>query len=241
VIDFSDASSSSSSAAPKSGGMGAVFDSLRSTDVTAGLKKVTSDMKSKNLKDKPVLEAKSKASAGSSSSASSSSKAPEAKKEAKVYLNKGTWFVEHYDGGEVAIPEVATKENVYILKCKNVAIRIPDKCKSIQVDNCQKVQIEFPAVVSIFEIFNSQRIGVHCTVALPSVAIDKSAGVIIHLNRESVKAPPKIITSSITEINLSIPGATDEDDPIEIPLPEQYETNLVNGKLHTEAVAHSAN
>jgi len=141
----------------------------------------------------------------------------------------------------VVIPEVAIKENIYILKCKNVAIRIPDKCKSIQVDNCTKVQIEFPAVVSIFEIFNSQRVNIYCTVAVPSVAIDKSAGVIITLNRQSVKNPPKMITSSITEVNISIPGATDEDDPIEIPLPEQYETNLVNGKLHTEAVAHSAN
>jgi len=74
VIDFADLSASSSAAAaPKSGGMGAVFDSLRTTDVTAGLKKVTSDMKTKNLKDKPVLEAKAKQAAGSSAPAKAAS------------------------------------------------------------------------------------------------------------------------------------------------------------------------
>ncbi len=29
--------------------------------------------------------------------------------------------------------EVQLKENVYVMKCKNVVIKIHDKCKSIQV------------------------------------------------------------------------------------------------------------
>lgn len=237
TIDFSAPAPTSS--APSSGGMGAVFDSLRTGDVTSGLKRVTNDMKSKNLKDKPVLEAKVKAPAVAAKAAKPVPASEQ--KEPKVYLNKGTWFIEHYQGGEVSIPEIQVKENVYILKCKNVSIRIPDKCKSIQVDNCTKVSIEFPSVVSIFEIFNSQRVTIFCTVVVPSIALDKSGGISINLNKESVKLPPKIITSSITEVNLVIPGATEEDDPVEIPLPEQYETNFSGGRLHTEAVAHSGN
>ena len=223
--------------------MGAVFGELtgKGDSVTAGLKKVTADMKTKNMTDKPVLEAKAKPVAGSSKASSS---APAAKKPANTYLSKGTWFVEYHEGAHnIKLENVQLKENIYILKCKDATITIPDKCKSVQVDACNKVTIIFKSIVSVFEIFNSQRIRIDCQESVPSIAIDKSAGVIVQLSRAAVANPPALITSSITEVNLTVPGPTDEDDPVEIPLPEQYETKLVPGqyKLTTEAVKHSSN
>jgi len=150
----------------------------------------------------------------------------EVKKEAKTYLNKGTWFVEHYDGGDVNIPEVQLKESVYIMKCKNCNITIPDKCKSVQVDNCTKISVTFKSVVSIFECFNSQRVTIECTDTVPSVALDKAGGCAIVLARSGIVKPPYLVSSSITECNLVVPGRTEEDDPVEIPLPEQYVTQF---------------
>jgi adenylyl cyclase-associated protein len=222
-------------------GMGAVFGELnaKGDGVTGGLKKVTADMKSKNIKA-PVLEPTRPAAAAAASSKKAA--VPEVKREPKTYLSKGTWFVEHHEGNsEIVLDEVQLKENVYILKCKDSVIRIPNKCKSIQVDNCHKTSVVFTSIVSVFEIFNSQRVKIECEDTVPSIAVDKSAGVSVTLSRSAVAVPPTLITSSITEMNLVIPGATDEDDPIEIPLPEQYETKLVDGKLHTEAVSHSGN
>ena len=221
--------------------MGAVFGELtgKGDGVTVGLKKVTNDMKSKNI-TAPVLEAR--APAASSSSSAAKKAVVEVKREPKTYLSKGTWFVEHHDANsEIVLSEVQLKENVYILKCKDCVIRIPDKCKSIQVDNCVKTTVVFKSIVSVFEIFNSQRVKIECEESVPSIAVDKSAGISVTLSRAAVAQPPTLITSSITEMNLVIPGASDEDDPIEIPLPEQYETKLVNGKLVTEAVSHSGN
>jgi len=155
------------------------------------------------------------------------------KKESKTYLNKGTWFVEHYDGGDtINIPEVQLKESVYIMKCKNITINIPDKCKSIQVDNCSKINVVFKNIVSIFECFNSQRVSMECTEACPSISVDKSAGCSITLSRQAIEHPPYIVTSSITELNLVVPGKTDNDDPIEIPFPEQY-VSLFDPKTNT--------
>jgi len=221
--------------------MGAVFGELtqKGDGVTGGLKKVTDDMKSKNIKA-PALEAK-RASV-SAPSAARKSVVAEVKREPKTYLSKGTWFVEHHEGAhDIVLENVQLKENIYILKCKDCTITIPDKCKSIQVDNCTKSTIVFKSIVSVFEIFNSQRVKIECQESVPSVAVDKSAGVSVTLSRAAVAVPPTLITSSITEMNLVVPGADDEADPIEIPLPEQYETRLVNGKLHTEAVSHSGN
>jgi len=236
------APSASAPSKPSTSGMGAVFGELNSKGegVTGGLRKVTADMKSKNIKA-PALEP-SKPLGGASSAAAKKPAAAEVKREPKTYLSKGTWFVEHHEGNhEIVLNEVQLKENVYILKCKDCTIRLPAKCKSIQVDNCTKTNVVFNSIVSVFEIFNSQRVKIECEESVPSVAVDKSAGVSVTLSRAAVATPPTLITSSITEMNLVVPGATDEDDPIEIPLPEQYETKLVNGKLVTEAVSHSGN
>jgi len=235
-------SASAAPSKPATSGMGAVFGELNSKGdgVTGGLRKVTADMKTKNIKA-PALEP-SKPLGGASAAAAKKPAASEIKREPKTYLSKGTWFVEHHEGNhEIVLDEVQLKENIYILKCKDCTVRVPNKCKSIQVDNCTKTSVQFTSIVSVFEIFNSQRVKIECEEAVPSVAVDKSAGVSVTLSRSAAANPPTLITSSITEMNLVIPGKTDEDDPIEIPLPEQYETKLVNGKLVTEAVSHSGN
>lgn len=45
---------------------------------------------------------------------------------------------------------------------------------------------------------------------------------------EDVAANPDIVTSNITAMNVSVPGKKPDDDPIEIPLPEQYITKFTN-------------
>lgn len=34
-------------------------------------------------------------------------------------------------------------------------------------------------------------------------------------------------------MNVILPGKTDADDPIELPIPEQFKTTVKNNKLHT--------
>jgi len=234
----------SSAPAPVKGaapGMGAVFDQIsKGLDVTKGLKKVDASMKTKNMAGVPVLAPKEKG----------ESKAPKAtpgagagvKKPPKLELSKGTWFCENYEDATLEIPEVEIKQSVYVMKARNCTITIPDKCKSISVDGCFRTRVVFRSVVSNFELFNSQRCQVECQEVFPSVAIDKSSGCIVIISRAGLTSPPIVITSNISECNVTVPGARDEDDPIEIPIPEQFETTLVPGgpphKLRTHPMTH---
>jgi len=227
--------------------MGAVFDSInRGGDVTSGLKKVDSSQKAKNMKDVPVLVPKEKKTE-TKAPAKGAGAGAGVKKPPTLVLSKGTWFCENYEDATVDIPSVEIKQSVYVCKAKNCTITIPDKCKSISVDGCVKVKIIFRSIVSVFELFNSQRCTVECTETFPSIAIDKSSGCIVSLvNREGIRTPPQVITSNISECNIQMPGAREEDDPIEIPIPEQYETSIVVGaagttplyKLRTNPMAH---
>jgi len=210
-----------------------VFAAL-SGGVTSGLRTVTADMKSKNMKDKPALQPKS----APKPAAATPAKKEESKKPPKTELTKGTWFVENYDGETITLDEVQVKEGIYLVKCRNSRVIVNGKCKSIQVDSCFKTTIVFKSVVSTFELFNSQKCHAVCTEIVPAVAFDKSQGCSITISRANLANPPQIITSNISEMNLVIPGATDEDDPIEIPLPEQYLTVLKDGKLETNPVTH---
>jgi adenylyl cyclase-associated protein len=206
---------SGSAPAPKVGGaapgMGAVFGAInQGLDVTKGLKKVDNSQKAKNMKDMPVLVPKEKKDVTPAKKFGVVAE----KKPAKLELSKGTWFCENYEGQTVEIKDVEIKQSVYIVKCKDCTITIPDKIKSISVDGCHKVRIVFRSIVSVFELFNSQRCVAECTEIFPAIAIDKSSGCIIVVSRAGLATPPQVITSNISECNIQVPGATDDDDPV---------------------------
>jgi len=158
-------------------------------------------------------------------------------------LDKGTWLVENYEDNEsLVVPDVQMKQAVFITNCSRCTVRVPDKCKQITIDRCFKTVLQFKSVVSTFEIVNSNSCKVMIEEYCPAVAIDKTHGFSVILTAASYKMPPEIVTSNVSELNLVYPGATESDDPIEAPLPEQYLTKIdntgKNAKLHTAPVSH---
>jgi len=224
----------------KKPGMGDVFSALNSgSSVTSGLTKVDrSQMTHKNpaLREQPGLAPKEKAGGG----AKPAEKKAAAKKPPSLELTKGTWFCENYDGeSALNIPDVEIKQGVYIANCRNTNIIISDKVKSIAIDGCHRVHVTFKSVVSSVELVNCQRVSVEVTEFCPSIAIDKSDGSSVILSKAAFANPPQLVTSKISESNLVVPGATDEADPIEIPIPEQYVTLISKDKkLHTNPMGH---
>lgn len=252
-----DAPSDVPSAAPSggagsTGGMSAVFAAIssgadsKSATEAFKLKKVDkSQMTHKNpaLREAGGLQPKAKEPKAAPAAAAQSKTQEKKVLPPRLELDKGTWFCENFEGKDMEVPEVQMKQNVYISKCKNLTITIPDKVKSISVDKCERVRVVFKAVVSTFEVVNSQRVYASCLEACPSFAIDKSSGVSVIVSRAAlnqVPAPPEIVTSNISECNLVVPGATDDVDPVEIPIPEQYITkyNKQTKKITTENVTH---
>jgi len=226
--------------------LGAVFAELVGKGATAksategyGLRHVTRDMKVKHGKDgDPVLEPIAKK---TPAPAATKAKAVEKRGEPKLELKDGkTWMCEWQEAHDMSIADVEMRHAVYITRCRNMTVTVPSKAKSIVVDKCERLRLIFESVLATVEVVNSNRCIVDCQKSVPAVAIDKSQGIILHLSKSAIAQPPDIVTSNISECNLVVPGATDQADPIEIPIPEQYCTryNPATKKIKTEPTSH---
>jgi len=154
-----------------------------------------------------------------------------------IYHRKGTWFCKNFDKKTVSIPDVKIKQNVYILDARESTITIPDKAKAIQIDGGYNIAVNVTSVVSLVEVFNSNRVKIYIDQACPGISIDKSHSVEIHLSRGMLALPPNVVTSSSTEVTIVIPGKSDKDPQVWLPLPEQFVSKLSpGGVIVTEPV-----
>jgi len=221
------------SAAPAAVGLGAVFASINAghDSLVSGLKKVTKEMKNKPGQmavDLPPAPVAPKQPAAAAPAAHARKASAAVVSEPRMFEKQGKWFVEHYVDAQVSLnaEELNQKQNVYIFKCINSVITVPSKCKAICIDGCTKSAVVCEAVVSTIEVVNCKNVGVQVNQSAPAIAIDKSSGIQMHLSASAVAAKPDIVTSNITAVNVVVPGKKEDDDPIELPLPEQFITKF---------------
>lgn len=217
---------------PKAG-MSAVFQEISSGNVTAGLKKVTNDMKTKNRGDRTGVV--------STTEKESRSNFPSAPKTAppKFELQMGRkWVVENQIGNkELIIDECDSKQSVYVFSCKDSVLQIKGKVNNITVDKCTKTGIVFKGVVAACEVVNCNRVEVQCEGTTPTISVDNTGGCQLYLGNDSLEAT--ITTAKSSEVNVLVPGATPEDDWIEHALPQQYCHTYTDGSFVTSPVSHS--
>merc|ERR1711977_381455 len=114
---------------------------------------------------------------------------------------------------------------------------VKGKCTNVTVDGSQKIGCVFETVVSACEVINSKKVQVQATGTVPNISIDNSEGVQVYLPKDEKNV--EIITSKAVEINIVVPGATDDAEPLEHAVPQQFVTKFnASGKLFTEPVAH---
>lgn len=218
--------------APAGGGMGAIFEAIQ-TKGTGGLKKVTDDMKCKNMKDAPVKEAAPKPKAAAPKAAAGRfTKGPKGppRKELEKDIN---WIIENYDGETITMDDVTIKQSVCMINCKNTTIRLGAKVKSIAVDGCERCAVVTKDVLSVVELVNSDRCQIQADGKVLMVSVDKCNGFGLWLKKESIDC--EIVTSKSSEMNVTIPDPDGGDlDTIEMPIPEQFVTKVVGKKTKTE-------
>lgn len=215
------------------GGMGAIFGAIGGFD-TSALKKVTSDMKTKNQAREaapvPAPVAKAAAAAPARGRDYKGPKGPPSKE-----LQKDTnWVIENFENvPDMTLDDIEKQQLVLIVNCRNVTVRINSKVKSITIDSCERVNLICEDVISAVELVNSERCKVQTIGLVHSFAIDKCNGVNIFLGKKSLQA--EFVTAKSSEMNVTIPDENgDEGDIIELPIPEQFVTTLVGRKLKTE-------
>lgn len=209
---------------------GSIFSELSKGDqVTSGLKKVEKSMmthKNTDLRASSVVKAK------------------EVKKEtlgkpAKVALEGHKWAIENVSNDQnVQITDTNLKQTVYIYNCVNSVISVKGKVNAITLDNCKKTSIVLDSTLSTIDVINCKSVQAQILGTTPTISIDKTDGMNLFLNPKCLDI--QVYSSKSSEMNISIPGATSEDDYVERPIPEQFKTEITkDGELSTTMVSHT--
>jgi len=206
---------------PESGG-GLFAELNKGGDITKGLKKVTRDMtnKDKKVSGKVTTTAKPKAAAPAKKAAAKPAKPAAIRKQGFRI------WVENYTEGVEEIKDAGLKNEVYICNCKNAGFRIPTKVKTVTIDSCQKVQVEIEEVLTSVDMINTKGTTLYVKKTAPTINVDKCAGPRIVLFQELLDKQPQIVTSMTSDMNISVPGATADDDFKDVPIPYQFITTV---------------
>ena len=207
-------------------------------EITSGLKKVDrSQMTHKNpeLRASGVVQAKEV----TSDKLEKSYGKPVATGPPKTELAGNKWTIEnHKDNRSIEIAETEIKQVVYIYRCVNSTIVIKGKINQVTLDSCKKVAIVVDSVISGIDVVNSQSCQVQILGKAPTVLVDKTDGMQLFLSKDALDI--EILTAKSSEVNVVVPGKTDNDDPTEVSIPEQLKTQWNGTKFVTSILEHKA-
>ncbi|XP_045118764.1 adenylyl cyclase-associated protein 1-like isoform X2 [Portunus trituberculatus] len=220
-------------AAPADDGRSALFASInKGTEITAGLKKVTDDMKThKN----PSLREGPKPFVKQSSPSSRASPAKDVfAGTPKLALEGKKWFVEYQKDNQNIKIDAKMDQCVYIFRCQNVVVQVKGKLNSIILDSCKKSAVVFDDLVSALEVVNCQSSKVQVMGVMPTISIEKTDGCQVFLSKASLNT--EIISAKSSEMNIMVPKPDGEF--AELAIPEQFLTK-VNGLSLTTTCTES--
>jgi len=227
--------------------MAAVLASIagKSDGATAGLRKVTADMKSKHGGGGG---ARAPAAPARAPPATPAPAPPPTTGPPPLECEQGRkWVVENQSGPGGSAPPLAltldaatVKQSVVVSCCADVVVTIPAKVNAVSVDGCARAGVSLVGAVAAVELVNCRRLTLHVSGRAPSIAVDKCAGVTLVLDGGGEGVD--VTTAMSTEVNIVLPpapGAPADADPVELAVPEQFVTRVVGGRLVTAPVAHS--
>ncbi|KAJ2787684.1 suppressor of rasval19 [Coemansia interrupta] len=242
VFNPDDASAGGSGSADSgSATRGALFADLnKGGSVTSGLRKVDkSEMTHKNPSLRAGGTVQDKFQPAGSKQPKAASAAPQ--RPPRMALEDNKWIVENYGTEHLSIEATETKQTVYMYNCKGTTLEVKNKLNSIAIDSCQKCGVVFDALVAECGVVNSKSVQIQARETVPSIQIDRTDGAHIFLS-EQARDNTQIITAKASEVNVSYPFETanqEDDNYVEQPIPEQFQTVVKNGKLTTTIFEHT--
>ncbi|KAJ1836115.1 suppressor of rasval19 [Coemansia sp. RSA 2711] len=218
---------------------GALFADLnKGSDITSGLRKVDRDqMTHKN----PSLRAAGSVKAGASDKPAQPPAGQPAARPKRMVLENDKWVVENYGTEHLTIEATRTKQTVYMYNCNGTTLDIKNKLTGIAIDSCQKCGVVFDTLVAQCEIVNCKSVQVQTRETVPSILIDRTDGAHVFLSA-AARDQTQITTAKASEVNVSFPYETErpeDDNFVEQPVPEQFQTVVKAGKLLTTVLEHT--
>jgi len=158
--------------------------------------------------------------------------------EQEIKLDGNKWIVRNVkDKKDVEIKITEPKQAVLISRVQGSVITVKGKCTAISVADASASGILFDDIVASVEVVNSSKLQLQANGVIPQIALDKSSSITVYL-QTAVGLAVSIATSQATDVNVVVPGAKEEDDPVEHPIPYQYVSEFKGDKLVTTTSHH---
>ena len=161
------------------------------------------------------------------------------KEEKKKSYVRDTHFLDNYEKETVTFEgeqEVDKHIGFYIAKAKRCNFIIKGKCKGIVLSGCTSCTLHFDDCVGGLELVNSKEIQVWAKGSFSSCAFEKTTDCTLYLTQNNKDAVIRSTASTTSSIRYPKVGATEEDELLEINLPEVFVTKIENDKEVTVPV-----
>ncbi len=144
------------------------------------------------------------------------------------HMGAKTFYDNHVKANVVIKADETGMSDAYcITNTKDSTFEFQGKMCSVCLEKCYNVTVKCQTLISIAEIVNSRKVNIFCNVHVPTVQVDGSNDVNIHLTAESLDT--KVVTSKSSQVNIHFPGKDKETTSESIPY--QFESHIVDGKL----------
>jgi adenylyl cyclase-associated protein len=161
-----------------------------------------------------------------------------AKKPPKKELQGNQWYIENY-GKEVLKFEgddVQPNYGFALIKCQDTTLVVDGKCKTLLLENCSNIKIVCSSILASIEILNSKKITVTIKEICPQVNIERCQGIHLYLFPSAKACKVHSTCSQSMVVHYPREGAGEEDEWLDIAIPETNVTQIKNDKLVSEAL-----
>ena len=155
-------------------------------------------------------------------------------------------MVENYGAGDangapLCVAAATPRQAVRVSSCDGVTITIPSKVNALALDSCDRIGVVVTDVVATLECVRCVKTAIQIDGVAPSIVVEHCTGITLHLS-PAAAAGATITTAQSSEVNIVLMTGEGGDDPIELAVPEQFVTRVVDGRrLVTEPACHSGN
>ncbi|GAA5855202.1 hypothetical protein JCM3766R1_003058, partial [Sporobolomyces carnicolor] len=168
------------------------------------------------------------------------------KKPPKTELEGNKWNIEnHENNSSIVLEKTEINHIVNVFNVKSSIIQVKGKVNAVNLVNCPKTSVLIDSCVSALSVSNCPSFTIQIVGVVPTVLVDGCDGGQVYLSNESVSVT-EIVSSKCSALNVSVPSSSSSSSDaeagefVEKAVPEQFKTVVVDGKLVTTVVEHSA-
>merc|ERR1712055_524454 len=145
------------------------------------------------------------------------------------------------------VPEPLLKDSVILDKCTKTVVHLENKCAEFTATNCSELDITVDSIVNKLSVVSCKKCKITIKSSCPIVEVSKCDTTNLFVSRKAAGDKDnlmQIITEQSAFTNVTIPDASDDAEPKEMAVPEQFvrRFNLADDMkemaLNTEIVAN---